>query len=77
MRVKAFSLFPTKNIKKIAMSVKIEPTENDNYKVNGKEIWKDSSGNWIAKNPDAFRPSELKAFSNYKDEKINQLKTYK
>ena len=49
------------------MSVKITPTEVNSYLVNGKEVYQDSSSNWICK--EELNPSELSAWKDY----INQL----
>ena len=44
--------------------VKIEPTEENTFTVNSKEVYRDISGNWICK--EKFSEHELKAWSAYK-----------
>ena len=47
------------------MSVKINPiVDHERYNVNGKEIYKDTNGNWIA--PAELSSQERNAFYNYK-----------
>lgn len=47
------------------MSVKIIPiTDHEAYNVNGKEVYKDSNGNWIHRHE--FTTQETMAFNNYK-----------
>jgi hypothetical protein len=47
------------------MSVRIEPkTDHESYNVNGKEVYKDSNGNWIQRQE--LTSQELNAFNNYK-----------
>lgn len=47
------------------MSVKIEPkTDHESYLVNNKEVYKDSNGNWIARQE--LTTQENNAFSNYR-----------
>lgn len=47
------------------MSIVINPiSDHELYEVNGKEIYKDSKGNWIAR--EYFTQQELNAFNNYK-----------
>jgi len=47
------------------MSVKIIPIiDHESYNVNGKEIYKDTNGNWIARQE--FTTQETMAFNNYK-----------
>ena len=64
------------------MAITIEPTEANSYTINGKEVYKDASGNWIARNACKFTTAELRAWSNYKklvidgNRKNITLKTY-
>ncbi|AWG24808.1 hypothetical protein [Flavobacterium kingsejongi] len=52
------------------MSVKIKPiTDHEVYEVNGKEVYKDSYNNWIAR--ESLTSAEHKAFANYKRGVIN------
>jgi len=47
------------------MSVRIEPIiDHESYSVNGKEVYKDSNGNWL--NRQEFTSQEINAFNNYK-----------
>lgn len=47
------------------MSIVINPiSDNELYEVNGKEIYKDSNGNWIAR--EEFTQQERNAFQNYR-----------
>lgn len=47
------------------MSILIKPiTDHEMYDVNGKEIYKDGNGNWIAQ--DELTQQERNAFSNYR-----------
>lgn len=47
------------------MSVLIQPIkEHELYEVNGKEIYKDHNGNWVAR--EEFTHHERNAFHNYK-----------
>lgn len=47
------------------MSVKIIPiTDHEAYNVNGKEVYKDSNGNWIQRQE--LSTQETMAFHNYK-----------
>lgn len=47
------------------MSIKIKPiVDHERYDVNGKEIYKDSNGNWISR--DDLSGQEYRAFANYK-----------
>ena len=47
------------------MSIKITPiTDHEVYEVNNKEIYKDTNGNWIARQE--FTQQERNAFHNYK-----------
>lgn len=47
------------------MSVKIIPiVDHESYNVNGKEVYKDSNGNWIQRQE--FTTQETNAFNNYK-----------
>lgn len=47
------------------MSVTITPiTDHESYSVNNKEIYKDSNGNWIAR--EELTTQENNAFSNYR-----------
>jgi hypothetical protein len=47
------------------MSVTIKPIlDHELYQVNNKEIYKDSNGNWIARQE--FTQQERNAFNNYK-----------
>jgi len=47
------------------MSVRIIPiTDHELYEVNGKQIYKDSNGNWLQRQE--FTTQELNAFNNYK-----------
>ena len=47
------------------MSIVIRPiTDHEVYEVNGKEIYKDSNGNFIAR--EEFTQQERNAFTNYK-----------
>lgn len=47
------------------MSIKIEPiTDHEVYHVNGKEIYKDTNGKWIARHE--LTQQERNAFNNYK-----------
>ena len=47
------------------MSVKIIPiTDHESYNVNGKEIYNDTNGNWIARQE--LTTQEANAFNNYK-----------
>ena len=39
-------------------------TDHEVYEVNGKEIYKDSNGNWIAR--EEFTQQERNTFTNYK-----------
>ena len=49
----------------VVMSVVINPiTDHELYEVNGKEIYKDSNGNWIAR--EEFTQQERNAFQNYR-----------
>ena len=49
----------------VVMSIVIVPiTDREVYEVNGKEIYKDSNGNWIAR--EEFTQQERNAFTNYK-----------
>ena len=49
----------------VVMSVVINPiTDHEVYEVNGKEIYKDSNGNWIAR--EEFTQQERNAFTIYK-----------
>jgi hypothetical protein len=47
------------------MSVKIAPiVDHESYNVNGKEVYKDSNGNWIQRQE--LTTQETAAFNNYK-----------
>jgi hypothetical protein len=47
------------------MSVTILPVvDHESYNVNGKEVYKDSNGNWIARQE--LSTQETMAFSNYR-----------
>ncbi len=47
------------------MSVTIQPkTDHESYLVNNKEVYKDSNGNWIARQE--LTTQENNAFSNYR-----------
>lgn len=47
------------------MSIVINPiSDYELYEVNGKEIYKDSNGNWIAR--EEFTQQERNAFQNYR-----------
>ena len=47
------------------MSIVINPiSDHELYEVNGKEIYKDSNGNWIAR--EEFTQQERNAFQNYR-----------
>lgn len=47
------------------MSIVINPiSDHELYEVNGKEIYKDSNGNWIAR--EEFTKQERNAFQNYR-----------
>lgn len=47
------------------MSVKIIPVvDHESYNVNGKEVYKDSNGNWIQRQE--LSTQETMAFNNYK-----------
>lgn len=47
------------------MSVKIIPiVDHESYNVNGKEVYKDTNGNWIQRQE--FTTQETIAFNNYK-----------
>jgi hypothetical protein len=47
------------------LSIRIVPiTDHEVYNVNGKEIYKDSNGNWITRQE--FTQQERNAFNNYK-----------
>lgn len=47
------------------MSITIKPiVEHESYDVNGKEVYKDSSGNWLARQE--LTANESKAFSDHK-----------
>jgi hypothetical protein len=47
------------------MSVKINPiVDHERYNVNGKEVYKDTNGNWIT--PTELTTQERNAFYNYK-----------
>lgn len=47
------------------MSVKIIPiTDHESYNVNGKEVYKDTNGNWIQRQE--LTTQETTAFNNYK-----------
>lgn len=48
------------------MAIRIEPTEQNTFTVNGKEVYQDMSGNWVEKDIKMFTSSELRAWSNYK-----------
>lgn len=48
------------------MAIRIEPTEQNTYAVNGKEVYQDTNGNWVAKDIQCFSSAELRAWSNYK-----------
>lgn len=47
------------------MSVVIKPiVDGSQYEINGKDIYKDTNGNWIARQE--LTTQELNAFNNYK-----------
>lgn len=47
------------------MSVRIEPiTDHERYSVNGKEVYKDGSDNWVARQE--LTSQESNAFHNYR-----------
>ena len=47
------------------MSIAITPiTDHELYEINGKEIYKDTNGNWITRQE--FTQQERNAFNNYK-----------
>ena len=47
------------------MSIVINPiSDHELYEVNGKEIYKDSNGNWIAR--EEFTQQERNSFQNYR-----------
>ena len=47
------------------MSIKVKPiTDHEVYEVNGKEIYKDTNGNWLTRKD--FTQQEKNAFNNYK-----------
>ena len=47
------------------MSIVINPiSDHELYEVNGKEIYKDSNGNWIAR--EEFTQQERNTFQNYR-----------
>ena len=48
------------------MAIRIAPTDANTYTVNGKEVYQDLSGNWVAKDIQIFTAPELRAWSNYK-----------
>lgn len=51
--------------KSVNMSIAITPiTDHELYEINGKEIYKDTNGNWIARQE--FTQQERNAFNNYK-----------
>ena len=55
------------------MSVKIKPLEKgEKYEVNGKEVYLDSNGNWIA--TQELTLNEVQAFQNYRKLIINNTK---
>ncbi|MAC86383.1 MAG: hypothetical protein CMC94_05495 [Flavobacteriales bacterium] len=56
----------TLNITSKKISIRIAPTEQDTYTVNGKEVYQNMNGNWVAKDIQLFSASELRAWSNYK-----------
>lgn len=52
------------------MSVTIKPiVSHESYEVNGKEIYKNANGDYMAKQE--FTSNELKAFENYRKAVIN------
>jgi hypothetical protein len=51
------------------MSITITPiTDHENYDVNGKEVYKDTNGNWINKGD--LSDAENRAFRTYKKQVI-------
>lgn len=47
------------------MAIEIKPiVQHESYSVNGKEVYKDSHGNWIARHEMTMQ--ETNAFNNYK-----------
>jgi hypothetical protein len=38
--------------------------EHESYEVNGKEVYKDTNGNWVARQE--LTPNEVKAFTSHK-----------
>lgn len=55
------------------MSVKIKPiVDHESYDVNGKEVYSDRNGNWIAR--DELTVQERNAFNNYRKAVIENAK---
>ncbi len=46
------------------MAIRIQPTETSAYTVNGKEVYQDMEGSWVAR--EELTTAELRAWSNYK-----------
>tara|TARA_B110000967_G_scaffold202527_1_gene241537 strand:+ start:2599 stop:2805 length:207 start_codon:yes stop_codon:yes gene_type:complete len=46
--------------------IRIEPTDQNTFTVNGKEVYQDIEGNWVAKDIKLFSDAELRAWTNYK-----------
>lgn len=53
------------------MIIEIAPTTQNTYTVNGKEVYQDILGNWIARDIHAFSPQELRAWIKYEKSAIN------
>ena len=47
------------------MTVEIIKTGDNSYTINGKEVYRDSESKLITRNPNEFKPSEVKAFSAF------------
>ena len=54
------------------MSVIINPTDQDTYTINGKEIYKDMNGNWVCKQE--LNSSEQKRWNLFR-ESLERAKT--
>jgi phage terminase large subunit len=55
------------------MSITIKPiTDHENYDVNGKEVYKDTNGNWINKGD--LSDAENRAFRTYKKQVIENTR---
>tara|TARA_B110000093_G_scaffold167283_1_gene193329 strand:- start:1082 stop:1288 length:207 start_codon:yes stop_codon:yes gene_type:complete len=46
--------------------IRIEPTDQNTFTVNGKEVYQDIGGNWVAKDIKLFSDAETRAWNTYK-----------